>query len=104
MQGCGGQGGSRAPQALEGMAAEIHEQLKDVQSLLASWGSGDLASWVRRVQGLEANAHSGMAKINLWIAGGGMGCAPRPPDLTWKLLEVHQNTVTKKKPGLSTDS
>ena len=52
----------------EGVAAEVHEQLKDVQSLLASGGSGDLASWVRRVQGLEANFHSGMGTINLRVA------------------------------------
>ena len=53
---------------MESVADENCEQLKVVQSMLASGGSSDVASWTSRVQGLEANYHSGMAKINSWVA------------------------------------
>ena len=53
---------------MESVAEEIREQLRVVQSMLASGGSSDLASWTSRVQGLEANYHWGMTKIDSRVA------------------------------------
>ena len=53
---------------MERMAEETREQLRVVQSMLASGGSNNLASWTSRVQGLEANYHWGMAKIDYRVA------------------------------------
>ena len=53
---------------MESVADEIREQLKVVQLMLASGGSSNLASSTSRVQGLEANYHWGMVKIDSQVA------------------------------------